>query len=122
VVLFSALFIATNAHLRWKIESVDVAATLSNILHMDKYIINTIIIVATNVTFVLEYDVTMLHVSCLIYRNLSMICITFKSITHRIYSFENYRVKIDNVKNKNKKHKNKQTIYSIPRKCERVST
>jgi hypothetical protein len=68
VVFPSALFIVTVAFLRWKKLSVDVAATLSNVPHMDKYIINTIIIVATNVTFVLEYDVTMLLVSCLIYQ------------------------------------------------------
>jgi hypothetical protein len=87
VVFPSALFIVTVvAHLHWKIESIDIAAILSNVPHMNNYVINTIIIVATNITFVLEYDVTMLLVSCLIYLGISMIHITFKSFAHRIYS------------------------------------
>jgi hypothetical protein len=92
--------------LSWKIESINVAATLPNVPHMDN-IINTIVIVATNVTFVLEYDVTMLLVSCLIYQEFQRyILLSNPSRTVRIYSGENYRGKIDKVQNKNKKHKN----------------
>jgi hypothetical protein len=89
VVFPSALFIVTVAHLHWKIEYVDIAATLSNEPHMDNYIINTIIIIATNITFVLEYDVTMLFISCLIYLGIAMIYMTFKLFMHHIYSDKN---------------------------------
>jgi hypothetical protein len=44
VVSPSALFSVTITRLHWKIEYVDIVATLSNVPHMDKYVINTIII------------------------------------------------------------------------------